>query len=81
LILSWNDPVGPFCELAAAVADAAVKQDNDRAAVREALGRPQVQEVASKLGLDLTRATAAVDAMSGANKDRCIADAKAKFGV
>ena len=57
-------------QLAAAVADAAAKQDNDRAAVREALARPEVQEVASKLGLDLTRATAAVDALSGADLEK-----------
>jgi hypothetical protein len=54
-------------QLAATVAGAVAKQDTDRAAVREALARPEVQAVASKLGLDLTRATAAVDALSGAD--------------
>jgi uncharacterized protein YaiL (DUF2058 family) len=53
-------------QLATTVADSAAKQDTNRAAVREALERPEVQAVASKLGLDLSRATAAVDMMSGA---------------
>ena len=38
--------------------------------MREALERPEVQAVASKLGLDLTRATAAVDTMSGADLEK-----------
>ena len=38
--------------------------------MREALARPEVQAVASSLGLDLTRATAAVDTMSGADLAR-----------
>jgi hypothetical protein len=62
--------VVPPAQLAAAVADAAAKQDNDRASIREALARPEVQDVASKLGLDLTRATGAVDALSGADLDK-----------
>jgi hypothetical protein len=57
-------------QLATTVADAAAKQDTSRATVREALERPEVQAVASKLGLDLTRATAAVDAMSGADLEK-----------
>ena len=42
------------------------------AVVREipALERPEVQAVASKLGLDLARAAAAVDAMSGADLEK-----------
>ena len=57
-------------QLATTVADSAVKQDTERATVREALERPEVQAVASKLGLDLTRAVAAVDAMSGADLEK-----------
>jgi hypothetical protein len=52
-------------QLASTVANGAAKQDTDRAIVLEALERSEVQAVASKLGLDLDRATAAVDAMSG----------------
>lgn len=57
-------------QLATTVADGVAKQDTDRATVREALEQPEVQAVASKLGLDLTRATAAVDTMSGADLAR-----------
>ena len=57
-------------QLAATVADSAAKQDTDRATVREALERPEVQAVASKLGLDLSRATSAVDTLSGADLDK-----------
>ena len=57
-------------QLATAVADGAAKQDTNRATVREALERPEVQAVASKLGLDLSRANAAVDTMSGAELEQ-----------
>ena len=57
-------------ELAATVADGAAKQDMNRATVREALERPEVQAVASKLGLDVTRADEAVDALSGAELEK-----------
>ena len=57
-------------QLATAVADGAAKQDTNRATVREALERPEVQAVASKLGLDLSRASAAVDTMSGAELEK-----------
>jgi hypothetical protein len=52
-------------QLAATVADGAAKQDMNRATVREALERPEVQAVAAKLGLNVTRASEAVDALSG----------------
>ena len=57
-------------QLATTVADSVAKQDANRAAVHEALARPEVQSVASSVGLDLTRATAAVDTMSGADLER-----------
>ena len=57
-------------QLAATVADGAAKQDMNRATVREALERPEVQAVASKLGLDVTRADEAVDALSGAELEK-----------
>ena len=52
-------------QLAAAVGEHVAKQDADRVALREALARPEVQAVAGKLGVDLTRAAAAVDTMTG----------------
>jgi hypothetical protein len=45
-------------------------RDADRAAVREALARPDVREVAAEFGLDLTRATAAVDTLEGPALER-----------
>ena len=57
-------------QLATTVAEGVAKQDANRAAVHEALARPEVQSVASAVGLDLTRATAAVDTMSGADLER-----------
>jgi hypothetical protein len=63
-------------QLATTVADGAAKQDTDRATVREALERPEVQAVASKLGLDLDRAAAAVDAMSGPELEKAASAAQ-----
>jgi hypothetical protein len=63
-------------QLAATVADAASKQDTDRVAVREALAQPEVQAVASKLGLDLSRAAAAIDTMSGPDLEKAASAAQ-----
>ena len=52
-------------QLAATINEHLGGQDADRAAVREALARPDVREVAAELGLDLTRAAAAVDTLDG----------------
>lgn len=62
--------------LAATVGQQAAQRDADRAAVHEALARPEVREVAAKLGLDLERATAAVDTLSGTDLDRAAAAAR-----
>jgi hypothetical protein len=68
--------VVPPAQVAATLADHVAKQDADRTAVREALARPEVQRVATTIGLDLTRATAAVDTMSGADLERAAAAAR-----
>jgi hypothetical protein len=60
----------PPSQLAETVADHLAKQDADRATVHEALARPEVKGVASSIGLDLTRATAAIDTMSAADLER-----------
>ena len=60
----------PPSQLATTVADGAAKQDTDRATIRQTLERPEVQAVASKLGLDLDRATAAVDTLSGSDLEK-----------
>ena len=62
--------------LAAAVANHAAKQDADREAIRQALSRPDVQQVVSAAGLDLTRATAAVEALTGTQLDQAAAAAR-----
>jgi hypothetical protein len=56
--------------VAATISQHAAEQDANRAAVHEALSQPQVREMAGRLGLDVTRAAAAVDTMSGADLAR-----------
>ena len=56
--------------LAATLAQHADQQDAERAAVREALARPEVREMAGRLGLDVDRAAAAVNTLAGADLDR-----------
>lgn len=56
--------------LAAAIAEHVNQQDAERAAIREALARPQVRDMASRMGLDVDRVTAAVDTLAGADLDR-----------
>jgi hypothetical protein len=53
--------------IAGAVTQHVASQDADRAAVRDALARPEVRDVASRMGVDLTRIDAAVATMSGAD--------------
>ena len=52
-------------ELAAVVQQHVAKQDADRAAIHEALARPEIQGLAAKMGVDMTRAAASVDTISG----------------
>ena len=50
----------------AAVVDAHVSsQDADRAAIRDVLERPEVRDVATRIGIDLDRVTAAIGTLSG----------------
>jgi hypothetical protein len=62
--------------IASAVNQHAAKQDADRAAIRQALSRPEVKSVAKDLGLDLARADAAVSTMSGSDLERAGAAAR-----
>jgi hypothetical protein len=59
-----------------AVTQHVAQQDADRAAIREALGRPEVRDVAAKAGVDPDRAAAAVGTLSGLNLDRAAATAR-----
>lgn len=63
-------------QLAAAVAEHVAHQDADRAAIREALARPEVQTVAASMGIDLGRANAAVDTVAGAELERAASAAR-----
>ena len=55
----------PPAQVDATVADRVAAQDANRAAIREALARPEVQRVAATMGLDLSRAKAAIETLSG----------------
>jgi hypothetical protein len=62
--------------IAGAVAQHVAAQDADRAAVRDALARPEVRDVASHMGVDLARADAAVATMSGADLQQAASAAR-----
>ena len=49
--------------IAQAVAQGVAQQDTDRAAIKEALARPEVKNVAAAAGIDLAKVDAAVDTM------------------
>lgn len=51
--------------LAQAVTAQVAQQDSNRAAIHEALNRPDVRAVAAKSGLDLDRMLASVDTLGG----------------
>jgi hypothetical protein len=63
-------------DLAATVAGHVTQQDADREAIREVLGRPEVKNVASKVGIDLDRAAAAASTLSGASLSQAAATAR-----
>jgi len=63
-------------QLAAAIAQRVATQDADRAAIRDMLARPEVRDLATEWGLDMTRLTAAVDMLSGADLERAAASAR-----
>jgi hypothetical protein len=52
-------------QLITAMTEKVAAEDADRAAVREALARPQVREVAASMGVDMAKLTGAVETMSG----------------
>jgi len=63
-------------QIAAAVSARVAEQDADRAAIREALARPQVIEMARKMNLDMARATAVADTLSGADLEQAAQTAR-----
>ena len=56
--------------MANAIRQQVEKQDADRTAIREALARPEVRDVAAKTGIDLGRLTAEADTMTGGALER-----------
>jgi hypothetical protein len=63
-------------ELAAAVADRHAAQDADRAAVREALARPEVRRLAASMGVDVDRVSSAAETLSGPDLEQAAAAAR-----
>jgi hypothetical protein len=63
-------------QLAATMTERAAAQDADRAAIREALVRPEVKTVAAGLGVDVNRLTAGIDTLAGADLDRAASAAR-----
>jgi hypothetical protein len=53
--------------LSQTVTQQVAQQDADRAAIHEALNRPEVREVAAKSGIDLDRVNASVDTLGGSS--------------
>lgn len=60
----------PPGQLAATVADHVAHQDANRAAIREALARPEVRDIASSMHVDLARAAAAIETMTGTDLEQ-----------
>jgi hypothetical protein len=56
--------------IAGAVDQHVAKQDADRATIRQALDRPEVQSLAKQMGVDLGRANAAVSTLGAADLER-----------
>jgi hypothetical protein len=60
----------PRGQLTATVTDRVAAQDASRAAIREALARPEVRDVATSMHLDLSRAAAAIETLAGADLEQ-----------
>jgi hypothetical protein len=66
----------PPADLARAVTQHVQSLDADRAAIREALSRPEVREVAERTGVDLDRLASAVDSLDPALVAQAAASAR-----
>jgi hypothetical protein len=63
-------------QLSEAMAEKVASRDADRAAVREALARPEVKNVAAGLGVDMNRLTASVDTLDAADLGQAASTAR-----
>jgi hypothetical protein len=68
-------------QLAAAVDSHVANQDADRAAIHDALKRDDVQRIATSMHVDLSRAHAAVDTMTGADLTQAASAARQVIAV
>lgn len=62
--------------LANSVTQHVAQQDADRAAIHEALARPEVRQMAERAGIDLDRFDKSVDTLTGASLDRVASAAR-----
>src|SRR5262249_38584279 len=62
--------------IAATVEQQLAKQDADRDAVRRALARAEVKDLARSMGVDLDRATASLTTLAGADLERAASPAR-----
>lgn len=62
--------------LAAGVTDHVASRDADRAAIREALNRPEVRTVAEHAGIDIDRAAASIDQLDSSSLSRAAESAR-----
>jgi hypothetical protein len=67
--------VGPAA-LANSVTQHVAEQDANRAAIHEALARPEVREMAGRAGIDLDRVDKSVDTLAGESLDRMASAAR-----
>ena len=67
--------------IASTIGGQLASQDADRAVVREALARPEVQSVAREMGVDLKRADAAIGTLAGADLARAASAARQVNGA
>ena len=63
-------------QLAAAVSERLTREDADRAAVREALERPEVRQVATSMGVDPARIAGVADTLAGHDLEQAAATAR-----
>src|SRR5689334_25447595 len=62
--------------LANSVTQHVAQQDADRAAIHEALARPEVRQMADRAGIDLEKFDRSVDTLSGASLDQVASAAR-----
>jgi hypothetical protein len=63
-------------QLAATISDRVAQQDRDRAAVAEALARPEVREAAASMGIDFSRVISGAELLNGADLEQAASAAR-----